>query len=77
ARTHRGTYRAPTVDAFVTTEVESTPLLERISDDAYRRIRDDAREVLAPFTTSEGRIEAPFECKVVAARRSIAGAVRR
>src|SRR5680860_1366749 len=52
ARTHRGTYRAPSVDAFVTTEVESTPLIERISKDVYQRIRADAHEVLGPFTTS-------------------------
>lgn len=53
----------------MTTEVESTPLLERISDDVYRRIRADAHEVLAPFTTSGGSVEAPFECNIVAARR--------
>ncbi|MFD4179996.1 class I SAM-dependent methyltransferase [Rhodococcus sp. NPDC058514] len=69
ARTHLGTYRAPSVDAFVTTEVESTPLLERISDDVYQRIRADAHDVLAPFTTPAGSIEAPFECHIVAARR--------
>ncbi|MGW4339139.1 class I SAM-dependent methyltransferase [Rhodococcus koreensis] len=68
-RTRLGTYRALSVDAFVTTEVESTPLLERISDDVYRRIRADAHEVLAPFTTTDGSIEAPFECTIVAARR--------
>ncbi|MDF3310694.1 hypothetical protein P3H15_37410 [Rhodococcus sp. T2V] len=68
-RTNSGTYRAPSVDAFVTTEVESTPLLERISDDVYRRIRADAHDVLAPFTTPDGSIEAPFECNIVAARR--------
>jgi ubiquinone/menaquinone biosynthesis C-methylase UbiE len=58
ARTHLGTYRAPSVDAFVTTEVESTPLLERISDEVYRRIRADAHEVLRPFTTSDGAVAA-------------------
>ncbi len=69
ARTQGGTYRAASVDAFVTTEVESTPLLERISDDVYRAIRTDARTVLAPFTTPDGRVEAPFECNLVVARR--------
>ena len=69
ARTHTGTYRAPSVDAFVTTEVESTPLLERISDDVYTRIRADARDVLGPFTNDDGSVEAPFECNLVAARR--------
>ena len=67
ARTHLGTYRAPSVDAFVTTEVESTPLLERITDDVYQQIRADAHSVLAPFTASDGSVEAPFECNVVAA----------
>jgi hypothetical protein len=64
-----GTYRAPSVDAFVTTEVESTPLLERISDDVYQRIRADAHDVLAPFTTADSNVEAPFESNIVAARR--------
>ena len=69
ARTHIGAYRAPSVDAFVTTEVESTPLLERISDDVYQRIRTDTHGVLAPFTTADGNVEAPFETNVVVARR--------
>jgi len=70
AATHVGIYRAPSVDAFVTTEVESTPLLERISADVYARIRADAHDVLAPYTRADGRVEAPFECNVVAARRT-------
>jgi ubiquinone/menaquinone biosynthesis C-methylase UbiE len=69
ARIEVGTYRAPSVDAFVTTEVESTPLVQRISEDVYRRIRADAHDVLAPFTTGDGRVEAPFEANVVVARR--------
>jgi len=69
AHTRLGTYRAPSVEAFVTTEVESTPLRERISDDIYRSIRADAHTVLAPFTTPDGHVEAPFECNIVAARR--------
>ena len=38
-RTHVGTVRCPSIDAFVATEVESTPLRERISDEVYARIR--------------------------------------
>lgn len=63
-----GTYRAPSIDAFVTTEVESTPLRERITDDVYARIRAGAHEVLAPFTRADGSVEAPFECNLVTAR---------
>ncbi len=69
ARTDTGTYRAPSVDAFVTTEVESTPLVERLTEDVYGRIRADAHPALAPFTTADGRVEAPFESNLVVARR--------
>ena len=69
ARTHEGRYRAPSVDAFVTTEVESTPLRERISDEVYRRIRTDAHQVLAPFTAAGGEVSAPFSSHLVIARR--------
>jgi SAM-dependent methyltransferase len=65
-----GTYRAPSIDAFVTTEVESTPLVQRITQDVYDRIRTDAHAVLAPFTTVDGRVEAPFESNLVVARRT-------
>ena len=69
ARTHTGTYRAPSVDAAVTTEVESTPLGERITDDVYRRIREEAHDLFAPFTAADGSLEAPFDSHVVVARR--------
>ena len=68
AGTHRGAYRAPSVDAFVATEVESTPLRDRISDAVYERIRADTHDVLAPFTTSDGAVEAPFDANLVVAR---------
>jgi SAM-dependent methyltransferase len=67
--TRGGTARFPSVDALVATEVESTPLGERISAEVYDRIREGAREVLDPFIMSGGTLEAPFEVNVVAARR--------
>lgn len=67
--THVGTARFPSVDALVTTEVDSTPLGERISAGARDRIREGACEVLAPFTHADGSLEAPFEVHVVTARR--------
>lgn len=69
ARVRTGTYRAPSVETFVTTEVESTPLVDRISDTVYARIRAGAGEVLAPFTAADGSVSAPFETNVVAAHR--------
>jgi ubiquinone/menaquinone biosynthesis C-methylase UbiE len=68
-RTRLGTARFESIDAFVATEVEGTPLIDRISKDVYARIREDAREVLGPFTTPAGRVEAPLEGHLVAARR--------
>lgn len=69
ARTHQGTVRCPSIDAFVATEVEGTPLRERISDAVYHRIREDARKILRPFTRPDGRAEIPLVGHVVAARR--------
>jgi ubiquinone/menaquinone biosynthesis C-methylase UbiE len=69
AVTEQGVYRAPSVDAFVTTEVESTPLVERLTEETYAQVRADAQEVLAPFTTPDGAVEAPFVVDVVVARR--------
>ena len=68
-RAHIGSYRAPSVEAMVATEVESTPLGELITDDVYRRIRDDAHQILAPFTAADGGVDAPFETNVVVAQR--------
>ena len=64
-----GRYRAPSVDAAVTTEVESTPLAGRISPEDHRRLREGAREVLAPFVASDGGLDAPFEANLVVGRR--------
>jgi len=65
ARTLHGVARFPSTDALVETEVRSTPLAQRLTSDTYRRIREGAREVLAPFTDEAGRLDAPFECKLV------------
>lgn len=67
-RTHLGTARFGSVDELVATEVESTPLIERISDQVYARIREEACDVLRPFTTPGGRLEAPLNGHIVAAR---------
>ncbi len=68
-RTLPATVRAPTVDDYITTEVESTPLIERISDDVYRRIREEARGGLARYCDESGALALPLEAFLVAARR--------
>lgn len=69
ARTETGRYRAPSIDVAVTTEVESTPLLERIDGPTYARIRADAHEVWRPWTTAGGALDAPFATHIVTASR--------
>jgi len=69
ARVVTGTYRAPSVDAAVATEVESTPLRERISDNVYEQIREDARSALARYTAADGSYSAPFDADLVVAER--------
>jgi len=67
-RTHMGRVRCPSIDAFVATEVESTPLRERLSDEVYARIREEARVLLRFYTTPGGAAEIPLEGHVIAAR---------
>lgn len=68
AVTRTGTARFDSVDELVQIEVESTPLIERIDNDVYGRIRAGAREVLAPFVTADG-LAVPIVGHVLTARR--------
>lgn len=68
-RVEAGTYRAPSIDAAVANEVESTPLRERITDEVYERIREDAHAVLAPYTAADGSLSSPFDADLVVAER--------
>jgi SAM-dependent methyltransferase len=52
--TRTGAIRLPSVDAYITTEVEGTPLIDRISPDVYRRIREEATVALAGLETDDG-----------------------
>jgi hypothetical protein len=69
SRAVAGTYAAPSVDAAVSTEVESTPLIERIDEATYRRLREEMAEIWRPFVAADGTLAAPFECLLVAASR--------
>ncbi|MGH2374096.1 MAG: class I SAM-dependent methyltransferase [bacterium] len=68
-RTRLGTARFGSIDEVVTTEVESTPLRERISDEVYRRIVEDSRVVLQQFRTEAGEVELPIEGHLINARK--------
>ena len=67
SRTHVGHVKCPSIDAFVATEVESTPLRDRIGDDVYARIREDAHAVLRPFVTPAGTAAIPLKGHLVTA----------
>jgi SAM-dependent methyltransferase len=64
-----GSTRFESVDAAVATEVHSTPLGEHITPATYDQILTDARRVVAPYATADGRLEIPFLSHIVAGRR--------
>ena len=66
-RTHLATVRFDSIDQFVRTEVEATPLRARISDEVYARILEDSRELLNRYAPSDG-VEVPIEGHIVTAR---------
>jgi ubiquinone/menaquinone biosynthesis C-methylase UbiE len=69
ARTATEAMSFASVDAYLSAEVESTPLRDRIDDATYDQIRAGAEEVLAPYVTSTG-VEVPLVGYVVAATRT-------
>jgi SAM-dependent methyltransferase len=68
-RTIRGTLRSPSVEAAVATEMNSTPLGQRITPAVVQRIVAESEQVLAPFITPDGALEAPFDCHIATATR--------
>ena len=68
-RSRVGIARYDSSDEAVAAEVEATPLIERISEEVHRRILEDARAALAPFTAEDGRIELPLRGHLITARR--------
>ena len=69
ATTRAGTARFASIDELVTIEVEATPLVDRLDDERYWRIRNDAREALAAFENGDGRAEIPIVGHLVTAHR--------
>jgi SAM-dependent methyltransferase len=67
-RTHAGTARFGSPDELAVTEIEGSPLAQRLTPEAYAGIRAGAREVLAPFTRPDGTLDAPLYGHAVSAR---------
>lgn len=68
-KTHVGTARFRSLQELVRIEVESTPLIDRITDDIYGAILADACDALAQFETPEGKVEVPIVGHVLTGRR--------
>jgi hypothetical protein len=51
----------------VATEVKSTPLGDRIDDDVYGRIVDDARDELRQYVTGTGEVRLPITGHLITA----------
>jgi len=68
-RTRLATVRFDSVDEAVRTEIESTPLIERISEDVYRRILEDSRETFRTYISENGKLEAPIEGHLITAKK--------
>jgi SAM-dependent methyltransferase len=66
SRTVTGTAAFPSAEAMVATEVEGSPLVDRIDEATYALIREDGARALAPYATAEGAMEAPLVCHLVA-----------
>lgn len=62
-----GTAVFDSVDAFVATEVEGSPLVDRIDAPTYARIRSDAAEALAAYVDEVGAVRAPLRCHLLRA----------
>lgn len=68
-RTRTSTMRFATVDELIAVEVRSTPLGERLSEDALRLIVAEAREALGSFVTDDGELDMPIRGHLILARR--------
>lgn len=70
-----GTASFASIDAFVATEVEGSPLVGRIDAATYEAIRVDCRDALVPWTTPDGRCEAPLTCHLAVAHHPSAASL--
>jgi SAM-dependent methyltransferase len=68
-RTRVGTVRFASATDAIATEIEATPLAERISKDTYDRLLEAATEAMRPFTVDGGRVELPIKGHLITATR--------
>jgi len=74
--TRSSTIEFPSIEQFVRIEVEATPLIDRIDEETYRRLRDRAVDALRPFETNDGGAAVPIVGHVIVASGEAAGVTR-
>jgi SAM-dependent methyltransferase len=69
-RTLSSTAHYPSIAAFLATEIEATPLGERLTAEVYDEIRAGAEEVLSGYLTEAGGVDVPLTGHVVVGRKA-------
>jgi SAM-dependent methyltransferase len=69
-RTREGAVRLPSLEAFVTVEVEGSPLVDRITPEVYATIRSEAVLGMGEYARSDGTASVPIWGHLVTARRA-------
>jgi SAM-dependent methyltransferase len=65
SHTHIGKAKYSSAADFVAVEVESTPLMERLTKDQFASIRTEAAAVLQPFSETDGSLTVPLQGHLV------------
>ncbi|AUI51765.1 class I SAM-dependent methyltransferase [Arthrobacter crystallopoietes] len=70
SQTHIGEAKYSSAADFVAVEVESTPLMARLTEDQFARIRTEAAAVLQPFAAADGALTVPLQGHIVVGRKA-------
>ena len=69
-RTRVSTVRYDSASEAVATEIEATPLVERISEETYRRLLEVASEAMGQFAVDGGGVELPLKGHLITAAKA-------
>ena len=69
ASSQLGQARFPSLDAFVRTEVQATPLAARIDDATYLALAQETRTTLRTYEQADGTVALPIGARFIAAHR--------
>ena len=69
-QTHIGEAKYSSAADFMAVEVVSTPLMARLTEDQFARIRTEAAAVLQPFAAADGALTVPLQGHIVVGRKA-------